>query len=112
MVPHRSSRERPPLAGNWPLMSHAGPLPTAPQPAPVPAPAAVPQGGVSPRTYLTAGWLTLFVIGTDLFVVSPLLPFVKDRYNVDVATAGWTVTAFALAYMVAAPWFGGLSDRH
>ncbi|ABD13354.1 arabinose efflux permease family protein [Frankia casuarinae] len=55
---------------------------------------------------LITGWLALFVIGTDLFVVSPLLPIWRSRFDVSLRTAGLTVTVFALAYVVAAPAWG------
>jgi predicted MFS family arabinose efflux permease len=59
----------------------------------------------------TTGWLTLFLIGTDLFVISPLLPGISRSLSVSITAAGWTVTAFAIAYLVGGPSFGALSDR-
>ena len=59
----------------------------------------------------TVGWLTLFVVGTDLFVVSPLLPRIAAELNVGVGSAGWMVSAFALAYLAGGPRFGALADR-
>ena len=64
------------------------------------------------RLSIAVGWLTLFLVGTDLFVISPLLPVVSLRYQIDASTAGWTITSFSLAYLLAAPLLGGLSDRH
>jgi predicted MFS family arabinose efflux permease len=60
---------------------------------------------------LIIGWATLFVVGTDLFVVSPLIPLIADDYHVDARSAGLAVTAFAFGYVVAAPIFGQLADR-
>jgi predicted MFS family arabinose efflux permease len=60
---------------------------------------------------LTIGWLTLFVMGTDLFVISPLLPAVAENFSISPARAGLTVTVFSVVYMVAAPAFGRLADR-
>ncbi|HVC54252.1 MAG TPA: MFS transporter [Stellaceae bacterium] len=60
---------------------------------------------------LAVAWLTLFVIGTDLFVPSPLLPAISAQFGVDVATAGWIVSAFSLAYMIGAPLMGHIADR-
>jgi DHA1 family purine base/nucleoside efflux pump-like MFS transporter len=62
------------------------------------------------RLRILAGFTTLFIIGTDLFVVSPLLPTIARRFEVDAAHAGWMMTAFSLVYMLAAPFLGGLSD--
>jgi len=61
--------------------------------------------------YLLTGWLTLFVIGTDLFVISPLLLFIANEYGITPAVAGWMVTVFSLMYAISAPFFGWLSDR-
>lgn len=62
-------------------------------------------------TKLAAGWCTLFVVGTDLFIVSPLLPMIGAEYKIPPALAGLTVTVFAAAYMVVAPILGHAADR-
>jgi predicted MFS family arabinose efflux permease len=66
---------------------------------------------VSFSSRLTVGWLTLFVVGTDLFVISPLLPAIAAAYGVDLPVAGSSVTAFSVAYMLAAPLLGHIADR-
>jgi MFS transporter, DHA1 family, purine base/nucleoside efflux pump len=68
--------------------------------------------GVRGRVSLSVGWVTLFLMGTDLFVVSPLLPFISEAYNVSSAMTGWMVTVFAVTYAIAAPFFGWLSDKN
>jgi predicted MFS family arabinose efflux permease len=60
---------------------------------------------------LAVGWLTMFVIGTDLFVVSPLLPLIAVDYQISPALAGLSVTVFSLTYMVSAPLLGHVADR-
>jgi predicted MFS family arabinose efflux permease len=60
---------------------------------------------------LAVGWLTLFVVGTDLFVVSPLLPLIAGEFGLSAASAGFSVTLFSLTYMLAAPACGALADR-
>src|SRR4051812_32954356 len=57
------------------------------------------------------GWLTLFLIGTDLFVMSPLLPSITREFGVPATDGGWAVTTFAAAYLVGGPSFGSLADR-
>lgn len=64
------------------------------------------------RVSLSVGWITLFLMGTDLFVVSPLLPFISEEYNVSSAMTGWMVTVFAVTYAIAAPFFGWASDKN
>ncbi|WP_090744043.1 MFS transporter [Mesobacillus persicus] len=63
------------------------------------------------RVSLSVGCITLFLMGTDLFVVSPLLPFISKAYHVNPAMAGWMVTVFAVTYAFSAPFFGWLSDK-
>ena len=63
------------------------------------------------RSRLATGWLTMFVIGSDLFVVSPLLPQIAASFAVAAATAGLCVTVFALVYMAGAPLLGHIGDR-
>src|SRR3954469_17177551 len=63
------------------------------------------------RVGLVVAWITLFVVGTDLFVVWPLLPLIAAGYDVSPSIAGLAVTAFALSYMVSAPLFGHVADR-
>jgi predicted MFS family arabinose efflux permease len=62
-------------------------------------------------TRLAVAWLTMFVVGTELFVFSPLLPVLAAAYHVAPALAGLSVTMFSLAYMLSAPLLGCFSDR-
>ncbi|HLY46948.1 MAG TPA: MFS transporter [Stellaceae bacterium] len=66
---------------------------------------------MSARARLATGWLTLFVIGTDLFVVSPLLPLIAGEFHLSAAAAGSCATVFSATYMLSAPVFGALADR-
>jgi predicted MFS family arabinose efflux permease len=60
---------------------------------------------------LAVAWLTMFLVGTELFVFSPLLPVLAADYHIAPALAGLSVTMFSLAYMLTAPLFGYFSDR-
>ena len=60
---------------------------------------------------LAVGWLTMFLIGTELFVFSPLLPILAIDYDVSARVAGLSVTTFSCSYMVGAPLFGHIADR-
>jgi predicted MFS family arabinose efflux permease len=64
------------------------------------------------KVSLSVGWITLFLMGIDLFVVSPLLPFISEAYNVSSTMTGWMVTVFAVTYALFAPLFGWLSDKN
>jgi predicted MFS family arabinose efflux permease len=64
-----------------------------------------------PPAELAIGWLTMFLIGTEFFVFSPLLPTLAANYDVSSNVAGLCVTTFSVAYTIAAPLFGHVSDR-
>ena len=53
----------------------------------------------------------MFVIGSDLFVVSPLLPLIAADYAIPPASVASSVTIFAVSYMLSAPFLGRLADR-
>ena len=49
----------------------------------------------------TTGWLsffTMFAIGTDTFLVAPLLPLLQRELDVPLSRAGWLVSAYALGW--------------
>src|SRR5471032_2106981 len=50
-------------------------------------------------------WLALgaFAIGTEGFMIAPLLPSIAADVGTSVAAAGQLVTAFALAYALSSP---------
>ena len=60
---------------------------------------------------LVISWLTMFAVGTELYIFSPLLPYLAADYHISTATAGLSVTIFSLSYTINAPIFGYLSDR-
>src|SRR5271155_3242323 len=66
---------------------------------------------ISPPARLAVAWLTMFLVGTELFVFSPLLPVLAADYHIAPSLAGLSVTIFSLTYMVSAPLFGYFSDR-
>ncbi|MFC5186869.1 MFS transporter [Actinomadura harenae] len=64
---------------------------------------------VSGRVWLLA--LGMFAIGTDLFIVSGLLPAVGHDLSLSTAEAGQTSTVFAITYAVAAPILASLTSK-
>jgi predicted MFS family arabinose efflux permease len=66
---------------------------------------------IGPLNELAIGWLTMFVVGSDLFVVSPLLPLIAADYGISPSLAGLSVTVFSLTYMLSAPILGHIADR-
>lgn len=62
----------------------------------------------------TLGWIsfsTLFVVGTDTFLVAPLLPELRQQFGVGVEASGWMVSAYALGYALCALIAGPMSDQ-
>jgi predicted MFS family arabinose efflux permease len=60
------------------------------------------------------GWgfaLLLFVVGSDLNIVAPLLPGIRTTFGVTLAATGLLVTVFTAGYTLASPLIGGLTDR-
>lgn len=73
--------------------------------------------GDSPAGYLDRwrllnAWVTMYVVGADLFIMSPLLPSMANALHVNVDSAGWLVSVFSIAYAVASPLMGRVSDRY
>jgi predicted MFS family arabinose efflux permease len=66
---------------------------------------------MNPPWRLACGWLTMFVVGTDLFIISPLLPSIAVEFGQSAAATGLSVTVFSLTYLVTAPLIGQLADR-
>lgn len=60
------------------------------------------------------GWLafaTMFIVGTDTFLVAPLLPELREQFRVNTQASGWLVSAYALGYALCAMIAGPISDR-
>src|SRR5690348_8206766 len=65
---------------------------------------------IRPLLQLAIAWSTMFLIGTELFVMSPLIPFLAADFRISTAVAGVSVTVFSATYMVSAPVFGNVGD--
>lgn len=52
-----------------------------------------------------------FLIGTDTFLLAPLLPSLTQRFGNPSSRAGWMVSAYAIGYCITAVFSGPLSDR-
>ncbi|MFJ8671670.1 MULTISPECIES: MFS transporter [unclassified Streptomyces] len=74
------------------------------------------EGSTPPTRKLSAtvvGWLsfvTMFVIGTDTFLVAPMLPTLSHEFDVTTSVSGWMVSAYALGFALFALVAGPLSD--
>ncbi|MFE5734320.1 MFS transporter [Streptomyces sp. NPDC056528] len=55
-------------------------------------------------------FVTMFVIGTDTFLVAPMLPTLSREFDVSTSLSGWMVSAYALGFALFALVAGPLSD--
>lgn len=55
-------------------------------------------------------FLTMFLIGTDTFLISPLLPMLSTLYGTPISISGWLVSAYAMGYVLFAFISGPISD--
>lgn len=56
-------------------------------------------------------YLLLFLIGTETFLISPLLPTIASAVGVSETASASAVTAYTIVYAVTAPFLGAVSDR-
>ncbi|MGA9309107.1 MAG: MFS transporter [Pseudonocardiaceae bacterium] len=62
------------------------------------------------RRYLSF-YLVLFLVGTETFLVSPLLPAITDDLHISIDLSSTIVLAYVLVYAICAPFLGGVTDR-
>lgn len=55
--------------------------------------------------------MTIFIIGADTFIISPLVPTISKYFNVNNSEAGLLVTAYSIGYAIFAFIFGPISDK-
>ncbi|MBE5093250.1 MFS transporter [Bacillus thuringiensis] len=64
---------------------------------------------------LAVFFMIMFIIGTDTFLISPLLPTLQQVYHVSTELSGWMVSSYALGYagfaLVAGPISDGLNRK-
>lgn len=63
------------------------------------------------RHWLGLAWITTFLVGTDLFIVAPLLPSIARDMQELPESLTVLVSVFSLAYAIASPIFGRLARR-
>ncbi|MFK7692345.1 MFS transporter [Paenibacillus sp. HJGM_3] len=62
------------------------------------------------RKHTALFFLIMFMIGTDTFLISPLLPTLQTQFGVSTGNAGWMLGAYTLSSAVFALIAGPLSD--
>ena len=63
------------------------------------------------RWRLINAWFTMYVVGADFFVISPLLPQITTTLRTNPDGAGWLVSAFSMTYAVTSPLLGYLGEK-
>lgn len=62
------------------------------------------------RKYGLIFFLVMFLIGTDTFLIAPLLPTLSTLYHINSSLSGWMVSAYAIGYALFALISGPISD--
>ena len=57
------------------------------------------------------GFVVMFLIGSDTFVVAPLLPSLAKAFDVSTTQSGWLVSVYAIGYALTGLLSGPISDR-
>lgn len=68
-------------------------------------------GEIHMKKTISLYFLIMFLIGTDTFLVSPLLPLLSHLYHVPTTQSGWIVSAYAIGYVLFAIIAGPISDQ-
>lgn len=55
--------------------------------------------------------LVLFVIGSDLYIVAPLLNNIRENLHASLSDAGLLVTVFGALYAISSPFIGWFTDK-
>jgi len=55
------------------------------------------------RSWMLVGWITIFLVGTDLFVVSPFLPAIGNDLHKLPSSLTMAVSIFSIVYAIACP---------
>lgn len=67
------------------------------------------------KRVLAVFFMMMFMIGTDTFLISPLLPTLQQVYHVSTELSGWMVSSYALGYagfaLIAGPISDGLNRK-
>ncbi|MBJ8348119.1 MFS transporter [Antrihabitans sp. YC2-6] len=56
-------------------------------------------------------WAVFFLMGSDLFLIPPLLPVMSEQFGTSISATAWVVTTFGLAYASVSPIFGALTTN-
>lgn len=60
---------------------------------------------------LTVFFLVMFLIASNSFLLSPLLPVLQTEFKITTVQAGWMISSYALTYAIISLFSGPLSDK-
>lgn len=63
------------------------------------------------KKYSLLFFAIMFLIGTDSFLISPLLPTLVNDFHITTASSGWLVSVYAIGFALFTLVAGPLSDR-
>lgn len=63
------------------------------------------------RSWLLVGWITIFLVGTDLFVVSPFLPSMAQELHRSASSLTMLISIFSIVYAIACPIQAYIAER-
>nr|WP_246491065.1 MFS transporter [Chitinivorax tropicus] len=63
------------------------------------------------RSWMFVGWITIFLVGTDLFIVSPFLPAIGQEVHQPAESLAMLVSVFSIAYAIACPIQAKFAER-
>ncbi|TDR73333.1 MFS transporter [Paludibacterium purpuratum] len=63
------------------------------------------------RSWLLVGWVTIFLVGTDLFVVAPFLPGIGQDLHRQASSLTMLISIFSIVYAIACPIQARFAER-
>ncbi len=66
---------------------------------------------LSKKLTVVGFFISVFIVGLDSFIISPLLPIIASAFSTGVANVGLGVTMYAVFYAVGAPVIAPFSER-
>ncbi|HDX8940892.1 MFS transporter (plasmid) [Klebsiella michiganensis] len=63
------------------------------------------------RSWLLVGWVTIFLVGTDLFVVASFLPAISQDLHHPASSLTMLISIFSIVYAIACPIQARIAER-
>lgn len=63
------------------------------------------------RSWLLVGWVTIFLVGMDLFVMAPFLPAIGQELHRSASSLTMLISLFSIVYAIACPIQARIAER-